>query len=161
MSPRPNRGLALSFVIALALVLGGYGLLATQAGNRVTILYDAFGKSSAMTKDWGYSALVEYGGKRILFDTGNNPRIFARNVEAAGVDLTRLDFVVISHRHGDHTTGLSTVIQRNPGVKIFTPQEGAFFKGRVEMTGEKSRETRRSKGPGEGNQKAQSETGKS
>ncbi|HSF42626.1 MAG TPA: polymer-forming cytoskeletal protein [Thermoanaerobaculia bacterium] len=39
--------------------------------------------------------------------------------------------------------------------------EGAFFKGRVEMTGEKSREARRAKGPGEGNQKAQSETGKS
>lgn len=40
--------------------------------------------------------------------------------------------------------------------------EGAFFKGRIEMTGEKSRETRRSKGPGEGgNQKAQAETGKS
>lgn len=40
--------------------------------------------------------------------------------------------------------------------------EGAFFKGRVEMTGEKGRETRRSKGQGEGgNQKAQAETGKS
>ena len=42
--------------------------------------------------------------------------------------------------------------------------EGAFFKGRVEMTGEKSRETtaRRAKGPAEGgNQKAHSETGKS
>lgn len=40
--------------------------------------------------------------------------------------------------------------------------EGAFFKGRIEMTGEKSRESRRSKGAGEGgNQKAQAETGKS
>ena len=36
------------------------------------MLYDAFGKSSAMQKDWGYAALIEYGGKRILFDTGNN-----------------------------------------------------------------------------------------
>jgi len=25
-----------------------------------------------MTKDWGYAALLEHGGKRILFDTGNN-----------------------------------------------------------------------------------------
>lgn len=40
--------------------------------------------------------------------------------------------------------------------------EGAFFKGRVEMTGEKSREPRRGKASGEvGNQKAQAETGKS
>ena len=35
---------------------------------QITILYDAFGKDSAMKKDWGYAALVEYGGKRILFD---------------------------------------------------------------------------------------------
>jgi 7,8-dihydropterin-6-yl-methyl-4-(beta-D-ribofuranosyl)aminobenzene 5'-phosphate synthase len=33
---------------------------------QITILYDAFGKDSAMQKDWGYAALVEYGGKRIL-----------------------------------------------------------------------------------------------
>ena len=40
--------------------------------------------------------------------------------------------------------------------------EGAFFKGRVEMTGEKGREARRSKVSGEvQNQKAQAETGKS
>jgi 7,8-dihydropterin-6-yl-methyl-4-(beta-D-ribofuranosyl)aminobenzene 5'-phosphate synthase len=37
-----------------------------EAPNRVTILYDAFGKSAAMTKAWGFSALVEFGGKRIL-----------------------------------------------------------------------------------------------
>ncbi len=36
---------------------------------QITVLYDAFGKSSDMHKDWGYAALVEYGGKRILFDT--------------------------------------------------------------------------------------------
>ena len=44
---------------------------------RITILYDAFGKDAAMTKDWGYAALVEINGKRILFDTGDDPAIFA------------------------------------------------------------------------------------
>jgi 7,8-dihydropterin-6-yl-methyl-4-(beta-D-ribofuranosyl)aminobenzene 5'-phosphate synthase len=33
----------------------------------ITILYDAFGKSPTMKKDWGFAALIEYGGKRILF----------------------------------------------------------------------------------------------
>ena len=42
--------------------------------------------TSTMQKDWGYAALVEYGGKRILFDTGNNPEIFAQNVKAKGID---------------------------------------------------------------------------
>src|SRR3954471_7434157 len=66
---------------------------------RITVLYDAFGKDAAMTRDWGYAALVEINGKRILFDTGGDSTIFARNVKAKGVDLTRLDFVVLSHRH--------------------------------------------------------------
>src|SRR5712692_5919964 len=53
----------------------------------ITILYDAFGKTSAMRKDWGYAALIESGGKRILFDTGNNPDILAHNVKTKGIDL--------------------------------------------------------------------------
>lgn len=36
--------------------------------------------------------------KRILFDTGADPQILAQNVKAKGVDLTQLDFVVMSHR---------------------------------------------------------------
>ena len=84
-------------------------------------LYDAFGKSNKLTKDWGFAALVEYGGKRILFDTGNNAEIFARNVTALGVDLKKLDFVVISHRHADHTSGLSFLLSVNPKVTVYTP----------------------------------------
>jgi 7,8-dihydropterin-6-yl-methyl-4-(beta-D-ribofuranosyl)aminobenzene 5'-phosphate synthase len=110
---------------ALGLLLSGYTLHGSKAAptNRVTILYDAFGKSLKMRKDWGYSALIEHGGKRILFDTGNNPRIFAQNVKAAGVDLKRLDFVVISHRHLDHTAGLTHLLSINPDVKIYAPKE--------------------------------------
>ena len=84
--PRIGGGLAVGFVLALVLLLSGYGLRESLAatGNRVTILYDAFGKSPTMTKDWGYSALVEYGGKRILFDTGNTPRSSRRTSKQLG-----------------------------------------------------------------------------
>lgn len=91
---------------------------------QITVLYDAFGKSSDMHKDWGYAALVEYGGKRILFDTGNNPDILAHNAQAKGIDLSKLDFVVMSHRHGDHMGGLSYLLKMNPAVKIYAPKEG-------------------------------------
>jgi 7,8-dihydropterin-6-yl-methyl-4-(beta-D-ribofuranosyl)aminobenzene 5'-phosphate synthase len=94
----------------------------TQA--QITVLYDAFGKSSDMQKDWGYAALVEYGGKRILFDTGNNPDILAHNAQVKGIDLSKLDFVVMSHRHGDHMGGLFYVLKVNPAVKIYAPKEG-------------------------------------
>src|SRR5262245_8360825 len=91
--------------------------------NRITILYDAFGKDASMRKDWGFSALVEIAGKRILFDTGDNRDIFAPNVQGKGVHLANLDFVVLSHRHGDHMAGLSHVLSVNPNVKIYAPKE--------------------------------------
>lgn len=94
---------------------------------RVTIISDAFGKPSSLERSWGYSALVEYGGKRILFDTGGQYKAFVNNVKALKIDLTRLDFVVLSHRHGDHTAGLAYVLQQNPTVKIFAPAEPGSF----------------------------------
>jgi 7,8-dihydropterin-6-yl-methyl-4-(beta-D-ribofuranosyl)aminobenzene 5'-phosphate synthase len=91
---------------------------------QITILYDAFGKVPVMQKDWGYGALIEYGGRRILFDTGNNPDVLAQNARAKGVDLSRLDFVVMSHRHGDHMGGMAYLLSVNPKVKIYAPKEG-------------------------------------
>src|SRR6202162_2531788 len=91
---------------------------------RITVLYDAFGKDATMTKDWGYAALVEINGKRILFDAGDDPAILAKNVKAKGVDLTKLDFVVVSHRHSDHVGGLSYLLSVNPKVKIYAPKDG-------------------------------------
>src|SRR6266404_127764 len=97
----------------------------TEAAKaQITIVYDAFGKPSAMQKDWGYAALIEYGGKRILFDSGNNPEILAQNAKAKNIDLSKLDFVVMSHRHGDHMGGLAYVLKVNPTVKIYAPKEG-------------------------------------
>jgi 7,8-dihydropterin-6-yl-methyl-4-(beta-D-ribofuranosyl)aminobenzene 5'-phosphate synthase len=107
--------------VVLALSIGW--LPATEQTNRVTILYDAFGKDPAMKKDWGFSALLEYEGKRVLFDTGNDAETFAQNVKASGIDLKKVDFVVISHRHLDHTAGLSHLLSVNPSVKIYVPQE--------------------------------------
>ena len=98
--------------------------VAAEPQSQITVLYDAFGKDASMKKDWGFSALVEVAGKRILFDTGNDRDTFAANVKAKGVDLTNLDFVVVSHRHGDHMAGLSYVLSVNPNVKIYAPKEG-------------------------------------
>ena len=109
----------------LAVILFGAAALPCSAQDRITILYDAFGDSKELTKDWGFSALVEYQGKRILFDTGNNATIFEHNVKALGVDLTKLDFVVISHRHWDHTSGLRYVLKVNPTVTVYVPRDGA------------------------------------
>ena len=112
----PLHALAVIFLLFASVAVA-------ETPNRVTILYDAFGKSPSLTMDWGFAALVEYGGKRILFDTGNNARIFEHNVKALGVDLRNIDFVVISHRHADHTSGISYLLTVNPNVPIYVPDE--------------------------------------
>ena len=127
-----RMGLLIALCVALAVgasacVAGTIDRTAAPPGDqRLTILVDAFGSQPALRQDWGYAALVEYGGKRILFDTGNDPAGFAANVRQLGVELTRLDAVVISHRHGDHTAGLDYLLSVNPGVRIYVPDDEAF-----------------------------------
>src|SRR6266513_281088 len=116
-----KRHISLRALAVITLLLAEIAVAGTP--NRVIILYDSFGKSPSVTMDWGFAALVEYGGKRILFDTGNNAKIFEHNVKAVGVDLRNLDFVVMSHRHGDHMGGLAYLLKVNPTVKIYAPKE--------------------------------------
>ncbi|HKW35312.1 MAG TPA: MBL fold metallo-hydrolase [Candidatus Acidoferrum sp.] len=115
------RRISLHALPVIILLLADVAVAATP--NRVTILYDSFAKNSPLTTDWGFAALIEYGGKRILFDTGNNAKIFEHNVNAESVDLRNLDFVVMSHRHGDHMGGLAYLLKVNPTVKIYAPKE--------------------------------------
>jgi 7,8-dihydropterin-6-yl-methyl-4-(beta-D-ribofuranosyl)aminobenzene 5'-phosphate synthase len=107
----------------LTLLLVCVAAIPCRAQDKVTILYDAFGESKELTKDWGFSALVEHNGKRILFDTGNDATKFEHNVKVLGVDLTKLDFVVLSHRHTDHTSGLKYVLSVNPNVTVYVPTD--------------------------------------
>ncbi|GAC1435172.1 MAG: hypothetical protein NVS1B11_19930 [Terriglobales bacterium] len=58
--------------------------------NSVRNLYDAFGyEGRGTTLDWGFSALVLYNGKTILFDSGNDADTFEHNVKALDIDVKR------------------------------------------------------------------------
>lgn len=125
-----SRRVSCSAGLLFIFVLGSAAMpFAADVGNgnsataRITVIYDAFGKAQGMQQEWGYAALVEYGGKRILFDTGNNPEVLAQNSKAKNIDLSTLDFVVMSHRHGDHMGGLTYLLRANPQVKIYAPKE--------------------------------------
>lgn len=92
----------------------------------VTILnlYDSFGKETAgTTQDFGFSALITYAGKTILFDSGSNADLFKKNVLALGVDLKKVDFAIASHDHFDHVNGFDWLLEVNPKVKIYYPND--------------------------------------
>ncbi len=58
----------------------------------------------------GLSLLIEDATTRVLFDTGYSG-IFLENAAAMGKDLSALDYLVLSHKHLDHTWGLETLIR--------------------------------------------------
>ena len=118
-------------IVFLYLVAVCSGQIGVASENRITILYEAFGTPLSMTTDWGFAAFIEFEGKHILFDTGNDAGIFEHNAKTAEIDLRRLDFVAVSHRHGDHTTGLNYLLKINPEVTVYIPNEklGPFKSG--------------------------------
>ena len=91
-------GLAVLSISASPLVFSASASQSAAAPkSEIKVIYDAFGKQSAYKKDWGYAAIVEIGGKRILFDTGDNGETFKHNAKVANADLSRIDFVVLSY----------------------------------------------------------------
>lgn len=99
----------------------------TMEEGTITNLYDAFGKDTALIKDFGFSCLVRYHGKSILFDAGSNADIFKSNVKQLGIDLAQIDMVVVSHGHFDHLNGIDYLLKVHPKVKIYFPND--FFWG--------------------------------
>lgn len=68
--------------------------------------------SQNLIGEHGLSFYVEADDRRILFDTGQNLGI-ANNAGVLGIDLSRIDTVVLSHGHYDHSSGLKSLLDCN------------------------------------------------
>jgi len=83
----------------------------------IKIYYDNTSVNKEIKPDWGFSALVKYRGRNILFDTGGNAQVLAENMKKMGSDPKSIEFVVVSHEHWDHVGGLSAILR--PGQKVY------------------------------------------
>lgn len=123
---RMVRGL---FVVAVVMLSWCAVVRAEQPQGQVTILNDAFGRWPKLKLDWGYAALIEWGGRRILFDAGDDVALLQENAAAMKVDLTHLDMIVISDVEPEHWSGLRWILAQNPKAQLFVPDD-VTFRGR-------------------------------
>jgi len=63
---------------------------------KITIVYDNTAFRKGLQADWGFSALIEVKGRKILFDTGANGRILLSNMEKLEIDPKEIEDVFIS-----------------------------------------------------------------
>ena len=66
----------------------------------------------------GLSVLIETERHTVLFDAGASEN-FARNAEALGVDLRRVEAAVLSHGHNDHSGGMIEFFRLNPTAPLY------------------------------------------
>lgn len=149
-SPAPSEpgpaGAGISEPAAAAMPAEAVAPPAAASGHRVAALSITVLSTTHApvgTGEWGFSALVEADGHRILFDTGAKPETVRRNAEALGIELETIPTVVLSHHHDDHVGGLMTlrraVAERAPaalatvhvGAGIFAPRRRGTKPGEI------------------------------
>ena len=93
---------------------------------KVTILSTML--SDTHIGEWGFSAIIEADGQRILFDTGSRENTVLQNAKELNIDLNNIKDVFLSHNHKDHTGGLITLREKHPNsFSNAHVGEGIFF----------------------------------
>jgi 7,8-dihydropterin-6-yl-methyl-4-(beta-D-ribofuranosyl)aminobenzene 5'-phosphate synthase len=87
---------------------------------KVTIVYDNEAPPP-FKSDWGFACLVETKETTLLFDTGAKGELLLENMEKLNVDPQKIQGVVLSHNHWDHTGGLEGLLKINSNLTVFKP----------------------------------------
>ena len=80
-------------------------------GLRITTLSENTADSGDLLAEWGLSIFIATGKENILFDTGKTISA-SYNIDSLKIDLKRIDKIVLSHAHYDHTGGLRQLLRR-------------------------------------------------
>lgn len=103
---------------------------------RIAVLAENTALCDSVTPQHGLSLYLETGNCKILFDMGQDDT-FARNAQTLGIDLSQVDFAVVSHGHYDHGGGLQTFLEINHTAPIYIHREafGAYYNGTQKYIG--------------------------
>jgi len=91
---------------------------------KITSVIENHAKMQNLLALHGQSFLIEYAGKRILFDLGRIYEGLQYNLSQLGFPLSDIDMIVISHRHKDHCLPLKSIISKGEfiGKNIYLPK---------------------------------------
>ena len=108
---------------------------------KVTVLVtNVAGNQHAGDGEWGYSALVEVDGHKVLYDTGASADLVLRNARVLAIDLSTVEEVVLSHNHSDHVGGLLTLRRElsklNPQAMSRVHVGAGIFEPRLTVNGD-------------------------
>jgi 7,8-dihydropterin-6-yl-methyl-4-(beta-D-ribofuranosyl)aminobenzene 5'-phosphate synthase len=110
---------------------------------KITVLSTMLVGSPTGLGEWGFSALVEADGHRILLDTGAHPETVLENARDLKVDLSTVHEVILTHNHWDHVTGLLTLrremMKRDPAALSIVHVAKGIFYSRPSVDGEDNR----------------------
>lgn len=82
----------------------------------ITVLVENTAEGRGLMAEHGLALWIDDGSQCVLFDTGQGGVLLA-NAYRLGIDLSRLDAVVLSHGHYDHTGGLADALRgRHPSA---------------------------------------------
>ena len=103
---------------------------------KIVTLVENTGNDPLFQAEHGLSLYIETGDHKILFDMGQSDT-FARNAEKLGVDLSAVDFAVLSHGHYDHGGGLETFLHLNTKAPVYVQEEvfGSYYNGTEKYIG--------------------------
>lgn len=68
--------------------------------------------------EWGLCIYIENAGKKILLDTGAS-NLFEKNAKTLGIDLSEVDYAVLSHAHYDHANGMERFFELNKKANFY------------------------------------------
>lgn len=91
-----------------------------QSGSATFIYGDRDVTVDGLKRAWGFTALIKYDGKTILFNTGGNEEILKNNFQVLGIKPQQIDAVVISHQHWEMYQALGFIMKENPKLPIYT-----------------------------------------
>jgi 7,8-dihydropterin-6-yl-methyl-4-(beta-D-ribofuranosyl)aminobenzene 5'-phosphate synthase len=85
---------------------------------RITVLVENTAESPGLLAEHGLAFWIEIGSQCVLFDTGQGG-VLVNNAYRLGVSLNRVDAIVLSHGHYDHTGGLADALRSHQRTTVY------------------------------------------